>query len=34
VDRGYAEALKQLPDFRVKNLAQAADIILDEASHA
>lgn len=32
VDRGYAEALKQMPDFRVKNLAQAADIILDESS--
>lgn len=32
VDRGYAEALKQMPDFRVKNLAQAAEIILDKSS--
>jgi D-glycero-D-manno-heptose 1,7-bisphosphate phosphatase len=28
VDRGYAEELKQTPDFRVKDLAQAADVIL------
>ena len=32
VDRGYAEALRGTPDFRVKNLAQAADIILDKSS--
>lgn len=32
VDRGYAEALKQRPDFRVKNLAQAAEIIFEESS--
>jgi D-glycero-D-manno-heptose 1,7-bisphosphate phosphatase len=30
IDRGYAESLKQAPDFRVKDLAQAADIILAE----
>ena len=34
VDRGYAEALKQTPDFRVKNLAEAADIILDESQRS
>lgn len=28
VDRGYAEELKQMPDFRVKNLLEAAEIIL------
>lgn len=28
IDRGYAEALKQTPDFRVKNLLEAAEIIL------
>src|SRR5882757_7397969 len=31
IDRGYAESLKQTPDFRVKDLAQAADIILANA---
>ncbi len=31
VDRGYAESLKQMPDFRVKNLAEAAKIILVES---
>jgi D-glycero-D-manno-heptose 1,7-bisphosphate phosphatase len=30
IDRGYAESLKQTPDFRVKDLAQAADLILAE----
>ena len=30
VDNGYAEELKQIPDFRAKNLAEAADIILRE----
>jgi len=30
VDRGYAEELKQQPDFRVKNLLEAAEIILAE----
>jgi D-glycero-D-manno-heptose 1,7-bisphosphate phosphatase len=28
IDRGYAESLKQAPDFRVKDLAAAADLIL------
>jgi D-glycero-D-manno-heptose 1,7-bisphosphate phosphatase len=28
IDRGYAESLKQAPDFRAKDLVQAADIIL------
>jgi D-glycero-D-manno-heptose 1,7-bisphosphate phosphatase len=28
IDRGYAEELKQMPDFRVKNLLEAAEIIL------
>ena len=28
IDRGYAEALKQQPNFRVKNLLEAAEIIL------
>jgi D-glycero-D-manno-heptose 1,7-bisphosphate phosphatase len=28
IDRGYKEALKQQPSFRVKNLLAAAEIIL------
>jgi len=28
IDRGYAEALKHAPDFRAKNLAEAAALIL------
>ena len=28
IDRGYAEELNQLPDFRTKNLLEAAEIIL------
>jgi D-glycero-D-manno-heptose 1,7-bisphosphate phosphatase len=28
IDRGYAEALKHAPDFRVKDVAQAAELIL------
>ena len=28
IDRGYTEALKQQPDFRAKNLLEAAEIIL------
>jgi D-glycero-D-manno-heptose 1,7-bisphosphate phosphatase len=28
IERGYAEALKRMPDFRAKNLAEAADLIL------
>ena len=28
IDRGYAEELKQQPDFRVKNLLEAVEIIL------
>jgi D-glycero-D-manno-heptose 1,7-bisphosphate phosphatase len=31
IDRGYAESLKQMPHFRAKDLAQAADIILAES---
>jgi len=30
IDRGYAEELKEQPDFRVKNLLEAAEIILSE----
>ncbi|HEY2084237.1 MAG TPA: HAD family hydrolase [Verrucomicrobiae bacterium] len=30
IDRGYAERLKQMPHFRARDLAQAADIILAE----
>ena len=29
IDYGYAEALRQAPEYRVKDLAAAADIILD-----
>jgi D-glycero-D-manno-heptose 1,7-bisphosphate phosphatase len=28
IDRGYAEELRQKPDFSARNLAEAADIIL------
>jgi D-glycero-D-manno-heptose 1,7-bisphosphate phosphatase len=31
IDRGYAEELRQQPDFRAKNLLEAADIILSES---
>ncbi|HTA95961.1 MAG TPA: HAD hydrolase-like protein, partial [Verrucomicrobiae bacterium] len=31
IDRHYAEALKQKPDFSAGNLAEAADIILRES---
>jgi D-glycero-D-manno-heptose 1,7-bisphosphate phosphatase len=31
IDRGYAEELKQQPDFRAKNLLEAAEIILSGA---
>jgi len=31
IDHGYAENLKQPPDFTVKNLAEAAEIILADA---
>jgi D-glycero-D-manno-heptose 1,7-bisphosphate phosphatase len=31
IDRGYAEDLKQQPDFCVKNLLEAAEIILADA---
>ena len=31
IDRGYAEELKQPPDFRVKDLLEAAEIILADA---
>jgi len=33
IDRGYAEALKQAPNFSAGNLAAAADIILRESKH-
>lgn len=29
IDYGYDEALRQIPDFRVKNLTEAAQVILD-----
>jgi D-glycero-D-manno-heptose 1,7-bisphosphate phosphatase len=31
IDRGYAEALKQKPDFLARHLGEAADIILRES---
>ncbi len=31
IDHGYAEALRQPPDFRARNLLEAADMILDLA---
>jgi hypothetical protein len=31
IDHGYAEELRQPPDFRVKSLREAADNILDLA---
>jgi D-glycero-D-manno-heptose 1,7-bisphosphate phosphatase len=30
IDRGYAEELREKPDFKAKNLAEAAEIILAE----
>ena len=33
IDRGYAEELRQKPDFSAGNLAQAADIILCESKN-
>jgi D-glycero-D-manno-heptose 1,7-bisphosphate phosphatase len=33
IDFGYAEALRQKPDFSARNLAGAADIILRESKH-
>lgn len=32
INRGYAEPLKQMPDFRARDLAHAAEIILEESS--
>ena len=32
IDRGYVEELRQKPDFFAKNLAEAAKIILEQAS--
>jgi D-glycero-D-manno-heptose 1,7-bisphosphate phosphatase len=29
IDYGYDEALRQMPDYRVKNLLEAAQVILD-----
>ena len=34
IDYGYAEPLRQPPDYRVKSLAEAADILLDLAGAA
>ncbi|HMP82530.1 MAG TPA: HAD family hydrolase [Verrucomicrobiota bacterium] len=34
IDSGYAEELKQQPDFRAKDLPEAADIILRETGNA
>ena len=34
IDRGYAEELRQKPDFSAGNLAEAADIILRESKKA
>lgn len=34
IDRGYAEELKQKPDFSVRNLGEAADIILRESKNS
>jgi len=33
IDRGYAEELRQKPDFSARNLAEAADIILASRKH-
>lgn len=33
IDHGYAENLKQAPDFRVKNLLEAAEVILANAKY-
>jgi D-glycero-D-manno-heptose 1,7-bisphosphate phosphatase len=33
IDRGYAEELKQKPDFSARNLAEAVDIILARQKH-
>jgi D-glycero-D-manno-heptose 1,7-bisphosphate phosphatase len=32
IDRGYAESLKDAPDYHAKDLAEAADIILNSAT--
>jgi len=32
IDRGYAEELKQRPDFSVRDLGEAADLILNETT--
>jgi D-glycero-D-manno-heptose 1,7-bisphosphate phosphatase len=32
IDRGYAEELKQKPDFSARNLGEAADIILSQTT--
>jgi hypothetical protein len=31
IDYGYDEALRKQPDFKVKNLTSAAEVILDAA---
>jgi len=33
IDRGYAEELKQKPDFSARHLGEATDIILNHQSH-
>ncbi len=33
IDRGYAEELKQKPDFSARNLGEAADIILSQTKN-
>src|ERR1700744_3045446 len=33
INRGYAEELKQKPDFLARHLGEAADIILRESKH-
>lgn len=33
LDRGYAEALRQPPDYTVETFAQAVEVILDAAAH-
>ena len=34
IDYSYAEALRQMPDFRVKNLTEAAQVILDASRNS
>lgn len=34
IDYGYDEALRKTPDYRVKDLGEAADLILNRTEHA